>query len=863
MKKLVLAMAIVALTCGCSRPPSSVIIVTVNPVIPPNIDQGQTLQFTAGLADDATHAGVAWTATGPGCAGASCGTFTNVTSTSALYNAPAKVSTNLAITVTATSVAQPVQIGFSKFNVMPPPSIVSTNLPAATPNQVYKATLQAAGGVPPLNWSVASGTLPAGLSLNGAGEINGEPTAGGTSTFTLKVTDSSTAPSGAMSTQQNFSLTVVNLLTIPATTFPSGTVGVGYNATVGYSGGLVPVTWSVYYGSLPAGLVLQQSSGVISGIPTVQGTFSFQLEVVDSSPVQQYFISPTLTITINPSGPLTIRTSSLLDGIVDTPYTGQLVATGGLAPLAWTVTAGAMPTGLTLNATTGAITGSPTATPGTYPFTAHVTDASSPQQAASQQLSITVDAAAAACSSSGNNSLLVGQYAFDLRGFNGSGFLAVVGSFTADGNGNITTGEADTNGGLGAQNGNLIPSASSYSVGPDNRGCATLATPFGTFYTRFAVGDISSGVATQGRIIEFDNPGASAYIASGQILQQASTAFVNPLTGGYDLRTSGWDSSTGGRVACVGIVTGSKYKFSSLEEDCNDNGAVTNTNNTYPPTNTLLNTYTTADTNGRGTGIITTGQNTSYLTFYWVSPTQLFMLNADPGVVFSGDWVQQNVPFGQPAFNQSAFNGTVAAYSNGLEPSGAGGEATFATETANGNSSVLSQLYSDQAGTWLNSSTTCTYTVVGVGRITLGGSNCGAAPSIPYLNAFNSSFFVGTDSSVELGSFEPQTTGLTNDSMAGTYYVGTSEVVSQAAQAEVGILTLTPNGILTTATDISSTVSQNTGVAGSDTLSVNPNGTFSTGSSGGVTVGIAISGSKFTIVDNPTLTIPTLLIAQQ
>ena len=76
----------------------------------------------------------------------------------------------------------------------------------------------------------------------------------------------------------------------------------------------------------------------------------------------------------------------------------------------------------------------------------------------------------------------MGQYAFNLRGYNGEGFLAVVGSFTADGNGNITAGEADTNGVLGALNGNLITSASSYSVGPDNRGCATLATPFGTFY---------------------------------------------------------------------------------------------------------------------------------------------------------------------------------------------------------------------------------------------------------------------------------------------------------------------------------------------------------------------------------------------
>ena len=53
--------------------------------------------------------------------------------------------------------------------------------------------------------------------------------------------------------------------------------------------------------------------------------------------------------------------------------------------------------------------------------------------------------------------------------------------------------------------------------------------------------------------------------------------------------------------------------------------------------------------------IITVGQNISNLTFYWVSATQLFILNADPGVTFSGDWVQQNVPFGLSAFNQSAF----------------------------------------------------------------------------------------------------------------------------------------------------------------------------------------------------------------
>jgi hypothetical protein len=252
------------------------------------------------------------------------------------------------------------------------------------------------------------------------------------------------------------------------------------------------------------------------------------VELFDSSPIEQYYISSTFSITINSSGPLTIRTTSLLDGTVDAAYQGQLVATGGTPPLSWTITSGGLPTGLALNSTTGAISGIPTAAPGTYPFTVVASDTSSPQQTSTQQLNITINAAVAACSSSGNNSLLVGQYAFSLRGYNGAGFLAVVGSFTADGSGNITAGEADTNGVLGAQNGNLITSASSYSVGPDNRGCATLATPFGTFYTRFALGAVSANVATQGRIIEFDNPGASAYIAAGQILQQSPSAFIFP-----------------------------------------------------------------------------------------------------------------------------------------------------------------------------------------------------------------------------------------------------------------------------------------------------------------------------------------------
>jgi hypothetical protein len=147
--------------------------------------------------------------------------------------------------------------------------------------------------------------------------------------------------------------------------------------------------------------------------------------------------------------------------------------------------------------------------------------------------------------------------------------------------------------------------------------------------------------------------------------------------------------------------------------------------------------------------------------------------------------------------------------------------------------------------------------------MTLNGGSCQVSPPIFYLNALNTAFQVGTDPAIELGAFEPQTTGLTGASMAGTFFVGTSEVVNQDAQAEIGVLTLASNGNLTSTMDTASTLSQTAGAAGSDTLSLNPDGTFSTASSGGTKVGVAISGSRFVMISNPTLMFPTLLIGQQ
>lgn len=107
--------AIFALGCGGSSgqpsqqstpqtpPPVSVSIL---PSSPQGIDQGQSIGFTAILTNDSNNQGVTWNLSGNGCSGSACGTLANISATAATYNAPASVSSQLTVTVTATSVKE-------------------------------------------------------------------------------------------------------------------------------------------------------------------------------------------------------------------------------------------------------------------------------------------------------------------------------------------------------------------------------------------------------------------------------------------------------------------------------------------------------------------------------------------------------------------------------------------------------------------------------------------------------------------------------------------------------------------------------------------------------------------------------------
>jgi len=77
---------------------------------------------------------------------------------------------------------------------------------------------------------------------------------------------------------------------ITTTSLPGGVHGSAYSATLKASGGKTPYTWSISAGSLPAGLTLSASTGVISGTPTTAGTSNFTVRVTDSE-------SPTVSAT--------------------------------------------------------------------------------------------------------------------------------------------------------------------------------------------------------------------------------------------------------------------------------------------------------------------------------------------------------------------------------------------------------------------------------------------------------------------------------------------------------------------------------------------------------------------------------------
>jgi endonuclease/exonuclease/phosphatase family metal-dependent hydrolase len=240
-------------------------------------------------------------------------------------------------------------------------TVTPTSLPDAYTDTPYGHGLSAAGGQPPYTWALTSGRLPEGLSLSTSGAFSGTSSAAGTSSFTVRVTDSE----GTTDARQ-VSLVTYTPPTLAAVPPQSAYAGDNVVLTLSASLGKAPFTFTAT-GGLPPGLALD-TAGLLHGRPTGAGAFGFDLTARDANRR-----ASTRSVSFTVHALPTVTTSALPNATLGAPYSVRLSASGGRGTLSWTHASGPLPPGLSLTSD-GTLSGTPSA-PGTSVFTALVTDA--------------------------------------------------------------------------------------------------------------------------------------------------------------------------------------------------------------------------------------------------------------------------------------------------------------------------------------------------------------------------------------------------------------------------------------------------------------------------------------------------------
>ncbi|MDR7224981.1 IPT/TIG domain-containing protein [Aminobacter aminovorans] len=305
--------------------------------------------ITLALGGTATSVAVATQATN----GTATATGTTITYTPAAGYAGPDSFTYTATNIGGTSSPATVTITVSPPTIMVGPLTVTLPVYATA----YSQLITASGGQAPYGFAVTSGALPAGLTLAADGTLSGTPTVVGNFNFKVTATDQSTGPAAPFTDSRTYNVTIAapTLTLSPAAgALPGATAGSAYSQTFSANGGVGPFSYAITAGSLPNGVTLDPSTGVLAGTPTAAGTFNVTVTATDAgsftvaNPYSLTVAVPTLTIG-----------GTLSDGVVGQTYSQTLTASGGVAPYSITLQSGTLPAGLTLSAG-GTLSGTPT-----------------------------------------------------------------------------------------------------------------------------------------------------------------------------------------------------------------------------------------------------------------------------------------------------------------------------------------------------------------------------------------------------------------------------------------------------------------------------------------------------------------------
>jgi hypothetical protein len=255
----------------------------------------------------------------------------------------------------------------------------------------YAALFYTQGGYPPIQFALASGSFPPGVTLDKTQALQGTPSAPGKYTFTIQASDTKMP---TLTASQAFTLTIDNNLVVPYTALPDAVQNISYLEQIKPAGGTPPYHFVLgTNSSMPPGLQFDPTTGKVYGTPTTTTAPAYDplFVTITDSASPQASISAFLTITVQPS--LSFQTTTLQDSARGFNYAESLTIVGGRAPYTVQVTSGALPGGLTIAPTpygsTFNLTGVPT-TDGLFKFTVQVSDSYETPNTAKQDFQIRI-----------------------------------------------------------------------------------------------------------------------------------------------------------------------------------------------------------------------------------------------------------------------------------------------------------------------------------------------------------------------------------------------------------------------------------------------------------------------------------------
>ncbi len=264
-------------------------------------------------------------------------------------------------------------IGGSCTSVAAPPVVSSGTVNGYVGSAISTYTISATN--PPILSYAETGTMPAGLTFNTTlGTITGTPTATSSATISVTATNASGTSTAATITF-NITLPSPPLVTGASLTAPTGSA---YTYTISATNS--PTSYAIASGTLPTGLSLNTTTGVISGTPTATGSSSVTVTATNAGGT-----SSAATINFTITVPAPVVTGSTQSGTVGTAFTYTISATN--SPTSYAQTGGTLPTGLSVDTTTGIISGTPT-TVGSYSITVTATNAGGTSSAATINFTI-------------------------------------------------------------------------------------------------------------------------------------------------------------------------------------------------------------------------------------------------------------------------------------------------------------------------------------------------------------------------------------------------------------------------------------------------------------------------------------------